>query len=97
MGNRITGHFCGKMFITGHNEGYPKRDVARAITQKLHRRKQKQSKNPPESAILEDFWSGLRDLNPRSLGPKRLLEPGVTDGRSSFAGLCSFQPCSGRE
>ena len=37
-------------------------------------------------------WSGLRDLNPRSLGPKRLFEPGVTDGRSSFAGLCSFQP-----
>ena len=37
-------------------------------------------------------WSGLRDLNPRSLGPKRLFEPAVTDGRSSFAGLCSFQP-----
>ena len=36
----------------------------------LIRSNQRNGKNPLRSLIQEDFWSGLRDLNPRSLGPK---------------------------
>ena len=58
MGNRIIGHFCGKVFITGHNEGYPKREVERTITQKLHRSKQRYSTAPLESTISEGLCPG---------------------------------------
>lgn len=32
--------------------------------------------------------SGLRDLSPRALGPKRLFEPGVTDGGTAARTRC---------